>query len=46
MPQLEQWGPYVPGRVGGYFRDVQTWKKVRIYSSAILGTPVTNHPRS
>ncbi|EXJ66251.1 uncharacterized protein A1O5_10403 [Cladophialophora psammophila CBS 110553] len=28
MPQLEQWGPYVPGEVGGYFRDVQTWKKV------------------
>ncbi|KAK4945726.1 hypothetical protein LTR10_015074 [Elasticomyces elasticus] len=28
MPQLEQWGPYVPGRVGGYFRDVQTWKKI------------------
>jgi len=28
MPQLEQWGLYVPGRVGGYFRDVQTWKKI------------------
>ncbi|OQV09315.1 hypothetical protein CLAIMM_13449 [Cladophialophora immunda] len=28
MPQLELWGPYVPGRVGGYFRDVQTWKEI------------------
>lgn len=26
MPSLEQWGPYVPGRVGDYFRDVQVWK--------------------
>ncbi|KAK0638431.1 Cytochrome P450 monooxygenase FUS8 [Lasiodiplodia hormozganensis] len=26
VPQLEQWGPYVPGRVGGYFRDVREWK--------------------
>ncbi|KAL0253454.1 hypothetical protein SLS55_010433 [Diplodia seriata] len=23
---LERWGPYVPGRVGGYFRDVRAWK--------------------
>lgn len=29
-PQLEQWGPYVPGYVGGYFRDVQTWKKFAV----------------
>ncbi len=28
MPQLEEWGPYVPGYVGGYFRDVQAWKNV------------------
>lgn len=26
MPSLERWGPYVPGKVGGYFRDVQAWK--------------------
>lgn len=27
VPQLERWGPYVPGRVGGYFRDVRLWKE-------------------
>ncbi|KAH7142955.1 benzoate 4-monooxygenase [Dactylonectria estremocensis] len=27
LPQMEQLGVYVPGTVGGYFRDVQTWKK-------------------
>ena len=27
IPQLEQWGPYVPGHVGSYFRDVQDWKE-------------------
>lgn len=26
MPSLEQWGPYVPGNIGGYFRNVQIWK--------------------
>lgn len=26
MPFLEQYGPYLPGTVGGYFRDVQAWK--------------------
>lgn len=26
IPSLERWGPYVPGTVGGYFRDVQAWK--------------------
>ncbi|KAF5554629.1 benzoate 4-monooxygenase [Fusarium mexicanum] len=27
LPQMEQYGVYVPGPVGGYFRDVRTWKK-------------------
>ncbi|GME26776.1 benzoate 4-monooxygenase [Neofusicoccum parvum] len=26
VPQLERWGTLVPGYVGGYFRDVKTWK--------------------
>lgn len=26
MPSLERWGPYLPGKVGGYSRDVQAWK--------------------
>ncbi|KIX07472.1 uncharacterized protein Z518_02125 [Rhinocladiella mackenziei CBS 650.93] len=30
MPQLEQWGPYVPGHVGSYFRDVQAWKRYAV----------------
>lgn len=30
MPSLEQWGPYVPGKVGGYFRDVQVWKNYAV----------------
>lgn len=30
MPSLEQWGPYVPGKVGGYFRDVRAWKNYAI----------------
>ncbi|KAF9780678.1 hypothetical protein IL306_015163, partial [Fusarium sp. DS 682] len=25
---MEQYGVYVPGRIGGYFRDVRTWKEV------------------
>lgn len=33
MPSLEQWGPYVPGPVGGYFRAVQEWKE---YSMKIV----------
>lgn len=28
MPILEKWGVYIPGTIGGYFRDVQAWKKV------------------
>ncbi|KAG9500678.1 hypothetical protein J7337_006357 [Fusarium musae] len=24
---MEQYGVYVPGTIGGYFRDVRTWKK-------------------
>ncbi|EWG42538.1 hypothetical protein FVEG_04314 [Fusarium verticillioides 7600] len=27
LPQMEQYGVYVPGTIGGYFRDVRTWKK-------------------
>ncbi|KAF5646384.1 benzoate 4-monooxygenase [Fusarium sp. NRRL 52700] len=27
LPQMEQYGVYVPGPVGGYFRDVRTWKE-------------------
>lgn len=30
MPWLEQWGPYVPGPVGGYFRKVQEWKDLAV----------------
>jgi len=30
VPQLERWGPYVPGYIGGYFRDVQTWKQFAV----------------
>lgn len=26
FPQLEQYGPYVPGYIGDYFRAVQKWK--------------------
>ncbi len=43
MPQLEQWGLYVPGRVGGYFRDVQTWKKVRGQSPSPSQYPLFIH---
>lgn len=28
VPQMEQYGVYVPGTVGGYFRDVRAWKQV------------------
>lgn len=28
MPSLERLGPYVPGPIGGYFRDVRKWKQV------------------
>ncbi|KAI8660037.1 hypothetical protein NCS56_01222300 [Fusarium sp. Ph1] len=27
LPQMEQFGVYVPGFVGGYFREVYAWKK-------------------
>ncbi|KAF5672609.1 cytochrome P450 monooxygenase [Fusarium circinatum] len=27
LPQMEQYGVYVSGPVGGYFRDVRTWKE-------------------
>ncbi|RBR18067.1 hypothetical protein FVER53590_04314 [Fusarium verticillioides] len=27
LPQMEQYGVYVPGTIGGYYRDVRTWKK-------------------
>ena len=30
IPQLEQWGPYVPGPVGGYFRKVRDWKEMAV----------------
>lgn len=30
VPQLEQWGPYVPGYIGEYFRKVQTWKGMAV----------------
>ncbi|KEF58607.1 uncharacterized protein A1O9_06533 [Exophiala aquamarina CBS 119918] len=30
MPILEKWGVYIPGRIGGRFRDVQAWKKYAI----------------
>lgn len=30
VPALEQWGPYVPGYVGGYFRKVQEWKQLAV----------------
>jgi len=29
MPILEKWGVYIPGKIGGRFRDVQAWKEVR-----------------
>lgn len=29
-PSLEQWGPSVPGPVGGYFRKVQEWKELAV----------------
>jgi hypothetical protein len=28
FPQLEKWGVYIPGPIGGYFRAVGKWKKV------------------
>lgn len=28
LPQMEQLGVYVPGFIGGYFRDVCAWKQV------------------
>lgn len=30
MPSLEQWGPYLPGQVGGYFRKVREWKQLAV----------------
>ncbi|KAF5571328.1 benzoate 4-monooxygenase [Fusarium pseudoanthophilum] len=30
LPQMEQYGVYVPGTIGGYFRDVRTWKNYAI----------------
>lgn len=30
IPQLEQWGVYIPGNVGGYFRDVRAWKEYAV----------------
>ncbi|KAL3490336.1 cytochrome P450 [Aspergillus germanicus] len=26
VPPLKQYGPYIPGKIGGYFRLVRTWK--------------------
>ncbi|TPX12372.1 uncharacterized protein E0L32_007019 [Thyridium curvatum] len=34
LPQMEQIGVYVPGRVGGYFRDVCAWKQ---YALELIG---------
>lgn len=28
FPQMETLGPYVPGTVGDYFRNVKAWKEV------------------
>lgn len=30
MPSLEKWGPQIPGYIGGYFRDVQAWKRYAV----------------
>jgi cytochrome P450 len=30
MPSLERYGPYIPGVVGGYFREVQSWKNIAV----------------
>lgn len=30
VPSLEQWGPSVPGPIGGYFRLVQQWKDLAV----------------
>ncbi|KAH8812687.1 benzoate 4-monooxygenase [Xylogone sp. PMI_703] len=30
VPQLERWGPYVPGYVGEYFRQVRKWKTLAL----------------
>ncbi|KAF5723731.1 benzoate 4-monooxygenase [Fusarium mundagurra] len=30
LPQMEQYGVYVPGPIGGYFRDVCAWKKYAV----------------
>ncbi|KAJ5116805.1 hypothetical protein N7456_001153 [Penicillium angulare] len=30
FPSLETYGPYVPGFIGGYFRDVQKWKEFAV----------------
>ncbi|PYI02316.1 cytochrome P450, partial [Aspergillus sclerotiicarbonarius CBS 121057] len=30
FPQLDQWGVYVPGYVGDYFRQVQEWKNYSV----------------
>ncbi|KAM0541676.1 hypothetical protein ACHAPJ_013152 [Fusarium lateritium] len=30
LPQMEQFGVYVPGRIGGYFRDVRKWKEYAV----------------
>lgn len=32
VPSLEAYGPYIPGKIGGYFRDVQKWKMVSCIS--------------
>jgi benzoate 4-monooxygenase len=34
IPQLERWGVWIPGTVGGYFRSVQAWKGVRLVEIA------------
>ncbi|KAL4804596.1 cytochrome P450 [Aspergillus unguis] len=44
VPPLEQYGPYIPGKVGGYFRLVRTWKNyamdiVREYREKGTKTP-------
>ncbi|KAJ4307786.1 hypothetical protein N0V84_012495, partial [Fusarium piperis] len=34
VPQMEQFGIYVPGAIGGYFRDVCAWKQ---YALELIG---------
>ena len=40
MPQLERWGVWIPGSVGGNFRKVESWKKVST-SLTCFGIPLT-----